>query len=102
MTDMLLTGFLVAGNTARVFPPPRPDQIAIGLPATSNAGNGYTSPAEVTKALDCLTKKAGTTCGAYQTHGTWPALRGLMTWSVNWDRFGNWEFSKNFDAYFGG
>ncbi|WP_328623301.1 chitinase [Streptomyces sp. NBC_00354] len=100
MTDMLLTGFPVAGNTARVFPPLRPDQVAIGLPATTNAGNGHTSPAEVNKALDCLTKK--TDCGTYATHGTWPALRGLMTWSINWDRFGGWEFSKNFDAYFGG
>ncbi|MEU8838727.1 glycoside hydrolase family 18 protein [Streptomyces roseus] len=100
MTDMLLTGFPVAGDTARVFPPLRPDQVAIGLPATTNAGNGHTPPAEVNKALDCLTKK--TNCGTYQTHGTWPALRGLMTWSINWDRFGAWEFSKNFDAYFGG
>ncbi|MCX4627251.1 glycoside hydrolase family 18 protein [Streptomyces sp. NBC_01443] len=100
MTDMLLTGFPVAGNTARVFPPLRPDQVAIGLPATTNAGNGHTSPAEVNKALDCLTKK--TDCGTYATHGTWPALRGLMTWSINWDRFGGREFSKNFDAYFGG
>ncbi|MFE5535832.1 chitinase [Streptomyces sp. NPDC056492] len=100
MTDMLLTGFPVAGNTASVFPPLRPDQVAIGLPATTNAGNGHTPPAEVNKALDCLTRKAN--CGAYQTHGTWPALRGLMTWSINWDRFGAWEFSKNFDAYFGG
>ncbi|WP_436844024.1 chitinase [Streptomyces subrutilus] len=100
MTDMLLTGFPVAGNTARVFPPLRPEQVAIGLPATTNAGNGHTPPAEVNKALDCLTKK--TSCGSYQTHGTWPALRGLMTWSINWDRFGGWEFSRNFDAYFGG
>ncbi|MEU9083669.1 glycoside hydrolase family 18 protein [Streptomyces sp. NPDC048357] len=100
MTDMLLTGFPVAGNTARVFPALRPDQVAIGLPATTNAGNGHTPPAEVNKALNCLTKK--TDCGSYQTHGTWPALRGLMTWSVNWDRFGGWEFSRNFDAYFGG
>ncbi|WUF72557.1 glycoside hydrolase family 18 protein [Streptomyces nojiriensis] len=100
MTDMLLAGFPVAGNTARVFPALRPDQVAIGLPATTNAGNGHTSPAEVTKALNCLTKKAD--CGSYQTHGTWPGLRGLMTWSINWDRFGGWEFSRNFDAYFGG
>ncbi|WTQ01836.1 glycoside hydrolase family 18 protein [Streptomyces virginiae] len=100
MTDMLLTGFPVAGNTARVFPALRPDQVAIGLPATTNAGNGHTSPAEVTKALNCLTKK--TDCGTYQPHGTWPGLRGLMTWSINWDRFGGWEFSRNFDAYFGG
>ncbi|MEU7725390.1 glycoside hydrolase family 18 protein [Streptomyces sp. NPDC040724] len=100
MTDMLLTGFPVAGNTARVFPALRPDQVAIGLPATTNAGNGHTPPAEVNKALDCLTKKQN--CGGYQTHGTWPALRGLMTWSINWDRFGGWEFSRNFDGYFGG
>ncbi|MFI1949086.1 chitinase [Streptomyces virginiae] len=100
MTDMLLTGFPVAGNTARVFPALRTDQVAIGLPATTDAGNGHTSPTEVTKALNCLTKK--TDCGTYQTHGTWPGLRGLMTWSINWDRFGGWEFSRNFDAYFGG
>ncbi|MER6080856.1 glycoside hydrolase family 18 protein [Streptomyces sp. NPDC001833] len=99
MTDMLLTGFPVAGDANNVFPPLRPDQIAIGMPASTNAGNGYVAPSEVTKTLDCLTKK--TNCGSYTTHGTWPALRGLMTWSVNWDRFSNWEFQKNFDAYFG-
>ncbi|MER7835259.1 glycoside hydrolase family 18 protein [Streptomyces sp. NPDC096040] len=99
MTDMLLTGFPVAGDANNVFPPLRPDQIAIGMPASTNAGNGYVAPAEVTKTLDCLTKK--TNCGSYTTHGTWPAMRGLMTWSVNWDRFSNWEFQRNFDAYFG-
>ncbi|WP_406333194.1 chitinase [Streptomyces sp. NBC_00203] len=99
MTDMLLTGFPVAGDANNVFPPLRPDQIAIGMPASTNAGNGYVSPSEVDKALDCLTKKIN--CGSYATHGTWPGLRGLMTWSVNWDRYSNWEFQKNFDGYFG-
>jgi chitinase len=97
MTDMLLTGFPVAGNAERFFPGLRPDQVAIGLPASTQAGNGHTSPAEVNKALDCLTRKQN--CGTYQTHGTWSSLRGLMTWSINWDRFNNWEFSRNFDAY---
>ncbi|MFD4140536.1 chitinase [Streptomyces sp. NPDC058572] len=97
MTDMLLTGFPVAGDQSRFFPALRPDQVAIGLPASTNAGNGHTSPAEVNKVLDCLTRKAN--CGSYQTHGTWPALRGLMTWSINWDRYSQWEFMKNFDAY---
>ncbi|MGW8363711.1 chitinase [Streptomyces wedmorensis] len=97
MTDMLLTGFPVAGNTDRFFPALRADQVAIGLPASTQAGNGHTAPAEVNKALDCLTKK--TNCGTYQTHGTWPALRGLMTWSINWDRYNQWAFSKNFDSY---
>ncbi|MER6849382.1 glycoside hydrolase family 18 protein [Streptomyces flaveolus] len=99
MTDMLLTGFPVAGDANNVFPPLRPDQVAIGMPASTNAGNGHVSPAEVTKALNCLTRK--TDCGSYATHGTWPGLRGLMTWSINWDRYANWEFQKNFDAYFG-
>ncbi|MET7369989.1 glycoside hydrolase family 18 protein [Streptomyces sp. NPDC005566] len=99
MTDMLLTGFPVAGDQTKVFPALRPEQVAFGLPASTQAGNGHTSPAEVTKALNCLTKK--TDCGSYQTHGTWSGLRGLMTWSINWDRFNNWEFQKNFDAYFG-
>ncbi|MFG2605062.1 chitinase [Streptomyces sp. NPDC048514] len=99
MTDMLLTGFPVAGDPGNVFPPLRPEQVAIGMPASTNAGNGYVSPSEVTRTLDCLTKR--TNCGSYATHGTWPALRGLMTWSVNWDRWSNWEFRKNFDAYFG-
>ena len=71
----------------------------IGLPASVNAGNGYIAPAQVDQALDCLTKK--TNCGGYATHGTWPALRGLMTWSVNWDKYSNWEFEHNFDGYFG-
>ncbi|MEU6486435.1 glycoside hydrolase family 18 protein [Streptomyces sp. NPDC046887] len=97
MTDMLLTGFPVAGNAQRFFPALRPEQVAIGLPATPNAGNGHTAPAEVTKALNCLTRK--TDCGSYQTHGSWPALRGLMSWSINWDRFGGGEFARNFDAY---
>ncbi|WP_327137586.1 glycosyl hydrolase family 18 protein [Streptomyces sp. NBC_01340] len=99
MTDMLLTGFPVAGDANNVFPPLRPDQVAIGMPASTNAGNGYVTPSEVTKTLDCLTRK--TNCGSYATHGTWPGLRGLMTWSINWDRFGGWEFQRNFDGYFG-
>ncbi|MGW6456114.1 chitinase [Streptomyces sp. NPDC055078] len=97
MTDMLLTGFPVAGNQSRIFPPLRPEQVAIGMPASTQAGNGHVSTAEVNKTLDCLTKK--TNCGSYTTHGVWPALRGLMSWSINWDRFNQFEFSRNFDAY---
>ncbi|MEW2153156.1 chitinase [Streptomyces albidoflavus] len=99
MTDMLLTGFPVAGDPDKVFPALRPEQVAIGMPATPQAGNGHVPPAEVEKALDCLTK--GSACGPYTPHGTWPALRGLMAWSVNWDRYGGDEFAGTFDRYFG-
>ncbi|THA27922.1 chitinase [Streptomyces sp. RKND-216] len=99
MTDMLLTGFPVAGDQDAFFPPLRPGQVAIGLPASVNAGNGHISPAEVDRTLNCLTR--GTDCGSYAPHGTWPGMRGLMTWSVNWDEFNGREFSRNFDAYYG-
>ncbi|OPF81810.1 chitinase [Streptomyces antioxidans] len=99
MTDMLLSGFPVAGDADNVFPALDPSQVAIGLPASPNAGGGHTTPGDVTKALNCLTKKSD--CGGYEPHGSWPALRGLMAWSINWDGFNGGEFSKNFDDYYG-
>ncbi|MEV7965369.1 glycoside hydrolase family 18 protein [Sphaerisporangium sp. NPDC088356] len=97
MTDMLLSGFPVQGNAANVFPALRPDQVAIGLPAAPYAGNGFTTVAEVQKAFDCLAK--GTNCGSYRPRGVYPSLRGLMTWSINWDKYNGSEFSLNHRAY---
>ncbi|MGW0592236.1 carbohydrate binding domain-containing protein [Streptosporangium sp. NPDC002607] len=100
MTDMLLAGFPIAGNPANVFPALRQDQVAIGLPAAAYAGNGFTTVAEVQKAFDCLAK--GTNCGPYRPRGVYPNLRGLMTWSINWDRYNAFEFSRNHRAYLDG
>lgn len=97
MTDMLKTGFPVS-TTGQTFPGLREDQIAIGLPAAVSAGNGHTAPAAVHEAGDCLVK--GTSCGGYTLRGgTSPALRGLMTWSINWDRYYNWEFQNSHEPY---
>ncbi|WP_445025888.1 chitinase [Streptomyces sp. SAS_270] len=61
-----------------------PAQVGLGLPAsTSGAGSGYVSPTVVNNALDCLAK--GTSCGSFKPSKTYPALRGAMTWSTNWD-----------------
>jgi len=93
MTDMLVAGFPVA-NTGRVFAGLRPDQIGIGLPAATSAGNGFTPPAQVQQALGCLVR--GQNCGGYTLHaGPSAALRGLMTWSINWDRFFGFEFMNS-------
>ncbi|MDS0132093.1 MULTISPECIES: glycoside hydrolase family 18 protein [unclassified Amycolatopsis] len=97
MTDMLKAGFTVA-NTGQFFPGLRPDQIAIGLPAAVSAGNGYTSPGDVQTAVNCLVKGSG--CGSYTLRGgTSPALRGLMTWSINWDKYYGWEFQNSHEPF---
>lgn len=97
MTDMIKAGFPVA-NTGQTFPGLRQDQIAFGLPAAVSAGNGYTAPAAVHQALDCLVK--GQNCGGYSLRGgASPAFRGLMTWSINWDRYYGWEFKNSHAPY---
>jgi chitinase len=98
MTDMLLAGFPVAGNTANVFPALREDQVAFGAPSSVSAGNGYVAPSAIQQAVGCLVR--GTNCGSYTPRsGTNPNFRGLMTWSINWDRFYNYEFQNQNGAY---
>ncbi|GAA0571008.1 chitinase [Kribbella sandramycini] len=71
----------------------RPDQVGLGLPAsTRGAGSGYVSPTIVNNALDCLAR--GTNCGSFKPSTTWPALRGAMTWSTNWDATNGNQFSN--------
>jgi chitinase len=70
----------------------RPDQVALGLPAsTRGAGSGYVAPAVVNAALDCLTRQ--TSCGSFKPAQAWPTLRGAMTWSINWDKTAGNAFS---------
>jgi chitinase len=100
MTDMLTAGFPVA-NTGHTFPPLRADQIAFGTPAANPAGNGYTPPEQIHQALDCLAR--GQSCGGYMLRGgPSPALRGLMTWSINWDHYHDWEFMNAHRPYLDG
>lgn len=97
MTDMMKAGFPVS-TTGQTFPGLREDQIAFGLPAAVSAGNGHTAPAAVHQALDCLVK--GQNCGGYSLRGgASPSLRGLMTWSINWDKYYNWEFQNSHAPY---
>lgn len=105
MTEMLLKGFPVMG-TGQTFPALREDQVAFGLPAVPSAApsGGYLAPAGVKQALNYLTK--GQSFGGQyvlQKAGGYPGLRGIMTWSINWDRTNNDEFANNYyDYFFGG
>src|SRR5215831_4955944 len=70
----------------------RADQVGLGLPASASAaGSGVQPPANVNAALDCLAR--GTSCGSFKPTGTFPSIRGAMTWSINWDASNGNAFS---------
>jgi chitinase len=42
----------------------------------------------------------GQNCGGYTLRGgSSPSFRGLMTWSINWDKYYNWEFQNSHAPY---
>ena len=70
-----------------------PSQVGLGLPASSSAaGGGYVSPSLVNSALDCLA--ARTNCGSFVPSSAYPAIRGAMTWSINWDASNGYNFAN--------
>ena len=71
----------------------RPDQVGLGLPASSSAaGGGYVSPSVVNAALDCLA--TGNNCGSFKPPTTYPGIRGAMDWSINWDASNGYNFAN--------
>ena len=106
MSDMLITGFNVA-STGFNFSGLPASKIMVGIPSCSSAApaGGYIVPAEAIKALDYL--RFGTTFSGRNydlRNGAHPGLRGVMTWSINWDAAANcasaYEFSTNYYNYF--
>lgn len=101
-TEALLQGFQTNGGFFAPFPP---EKVAIGLPACPlAAGGGYVSPAVVEQAVRYL-RGTGPQPGSYQRVSTYPTLRGLMTWSINWDAVGSCaqadEFAQVYEDLFG-
>ncbi|MFG1674581.1 glycosyl hydrolase family 18 protein [Micromonospora sp. NPDC049282] len=76
-TQCLNNGLTVQGTTIRV---PYDKQVP-GLPAQPGAGGGYLSPSLVS-----------------QAHNAVPGIKGLMTWSINWDGSKGWTFGDNVRA----
>lgn len=104
LVEMLLQGFNVNRDPNLFFPPLRPDQVAFGLPASANgASSGFTSVAETQKAMNYLIN--GVPFGGkyvLKQKGGYPEMRGIMTWSINWDSDNQQEFSKAHRAFFDG
>ncbi len=76
-TQCLANGLTVQGTTIRI---PYDKQVP-GLPAQTGAGGGYMTPALVSQAVNSV-----------------PGIKGLMTWSINWDGSKNWTFGDNVKA----
>jgi chitinase len=74
-TNCLNKGLVVQGTTIKV---PFDKQVP-GLPAQPGAGGGYMSTSLVSQ--------------AWNTYSN--GLKGLMTWSLNWDGSKNWTFGTN-------
>ncbi|MCG7499320.1 Ig-like domain-containing protein [Vibrio sp. Of7-15] len=87
---MLVEGFTLADKTQ--FAPLRDDQVAIGLPSgPSSANSGQAPIANITGALDCLTKR--TSCETVIPASNYTNFGGVMTWSINWDQHDGYNFS---------
>ncbi|MCX6275769.1 MAG: glycosyl hydrolase family 18 protein [Bacteroidetes bacterium] len=105
MTEAVIHGFNTSAGMFNGLPE---GKIAIGLPACQNAaGGGFTDTTSVRMAIDYL-RGNGPQPGSYilsQTGG-YPALRGMMTWSVNWDATSTcasvYQYAENFERIFGG
>ena len=74
-TNCLNTGLVIQGTTIRV---PYDKQVP-GLPAQSGAGGGYMTPSLVSQSWNSVSGQ----------------VKGLMTWSINWDGSRNWTFGDN-------
>ncbi|WP_318842953.1 carbohydrate-binding protein [Myceligenerans pegani] len=77
-TDCLNEGLVIQGTTIRL---PYDMQVP-GLPAQQGAGGGYMPPSLVSEAYSSYDGQ----------------LKGLMTWSINWDGSRGWTFGDNVKA----
>jgi chitinase len=77
-TTCLNNGLTIQGTTVKV---PYDRQVP-GLPAQSGAGGGYMAPSLVSQSWNAF--------GG--------SLKGLMTWSINWDGSKGWTFGDNVRA----
>jgi chitinase len=76
-TQCLNNGLTVQGVTVKI---PYDKQVP-GLPAQPGAGGGYLAPSLVS-----------------QAYGSVSGIKGLMTWSINWDGSKGWTFGDNVKA----
>lgn len=71
----------------------RPDQLAIGVPSmASAAGSGYISPDNLKAVINSLVYKKS--LDGFTPPREYKTLRGVMTWSINWDATQKYAWAK--------
>ncbi len=102
-TEAVIQGFNTAGGAFTGLPAWK---VAVALPACAGAaGGGFTDTATVRAAVEYLLGE-GPQPGSYTLAqaGGYPDLRGMMTWSINWDAVsvcdGVYSFADNFGRMF--
>lgn len=104
MTEAVIQGFSTSGGAFSGLPA---SKVAIGLPAcASAAGGGFVDADTVKSAMDYLMGN-GSQPGTYVLSNSsgYPSLRGMMTWSINWDAVSScgttYEYANNYTSIFG-
>ncbi len=104
MTEAVIQGFNTSGGMFAGLPA---SKVAVGLPAcASAAGGGFVDTANVKSAINYL-RGTGPRPGSYILNqiGGYPTLRGMMTWSVNWDAVNTcatiYQYAANYQNIFG-
>ena len=90
MTELLLHGFHVGGDSKQFFPPMPADKVAVGFLT------GDTTATIVSQAMDyIITGKAPAgTKYKLRTPAGYPGMIGAMFWTIDADRRGNYNFSN--------
>ncbi|MBU3679494.1 MAG: T9SS type A sorting domain-containing protein [Candidatus Kapabacteria bacterium] len=103
MTEAVIKGFNTQGGN---FAGIAASKVAVGLPASVNAaGGGYVDSSTISSAVNYLLGK-GSKPGTYSLAqaGGYSDLRGMMTWSINWDATtlnrGRYDYADVYEALF--
>ena len=76
----------------------RPDQLAIGVPSmASAAGSGYITPDSLKQVVNSLVNKKP--LDGFTPPREYKTLRGVMTWSINWDATQNYAWAKSMSEF---
>jgi hypothetical protein len=106
-TEMLIRGFTpMQPSTAGTFLGISPEKVAVGLPACHlAAGSGYVHPDTVKAAINYLRGLSPKPARYTLKGGPYHNLRGMMTWSINWDALNTcnttrYQFANNYYRIF--